>query len=740
VIITCPKCRSRYSLKPGSAAEKVRCKKCQTVIPVRPGTSAKAAPSVKKGPTRIVSKTRQTVKAGPERKAAEAVAPEAFVGRTIGGYEIIRKLGEGGMGAVYEARQISLDRSVALKVLPANLASNKSFITRFKRESLAAAKLNHSNIIQVYDVGEAEGTYYYAMEYVRGRTLHEILLEEGRMDPTTAAGYVIQAARALEYAHRNNIIHRDIKPENIMVNEEGAAKVADLGLARRMKDEDLSVTATGAAIGTPYYMAPEQASDAKRVDHRADVYSLGCTLYELITGRIPFEGRSAYEIMTKHMKEPLTVPEALNPDVSRELSAIVKKMMAKDKEDRFQSMTEVVRALEEYVGVRDARAGYQPQMHQITVLQAHAQKVRSVQKNIITRLIFVGMCGIVLLMAVVSLKIGPRFALGLAGYVVLTVLFYFSFFGLDRKTYLYRRVRGYLFASTFSDWVVMIVVAGAAVCMIVLLGLLGTAIVALALSLASAGAYYGVVKRPILGKQDGAIEDIKELLKGIRKKGVSEEDIQLFIFRHGGDCALVICEQIFGYESVREMVYKKKKVEPRGRTLAMRLRERVIDWINYQEKKRPFSRGPVHLIFGAKGRIIWGTLLALAGALSAKGIVFENLALMGSYEYALFSLSLFLSGFASSEAMRWCLYGSFLFSEPFGLYARHVNRFLAERFAFLDAGTLSSFAISLVSKLPYLDETSASAYLEDAVTPLLLAALILFIFSFIAALLLREQS
>jgi hypothetical protein len=744
MLITCPECQTKYNLRPGSTASKVRCRKCQAMItvPTRAGVGKTATRKISqtKIPTRPTPTTKTARKAEP---APAEEAPDAYVGTTIGGYEIVRKLGEGGMGAVYEARQVSLDRSVALKILPRNLASNTGFITRFKRESMAAAKLNHTNIVQVYDVGQEQGTYFFAMEFVEGKTLHDIMVEEGRLDPSTAAGYIIQAARGLEYAHRKNLIHRDIKPENIMVNEEGVAKVADLGLARHMTEEQFSVTATGAAIGTPYYMAPEQASDAKRVDHRADIYSLGCTLYELVTGRPPYDGASAYEILTKHKKEPLTYPEAINPQVSKELSAIVRKMMAKQKEDRFQSLREVIRALEEFIGVSDSTAGYQPQTYQVTTLQGHVLRFEAIQKNRAAKVTFLAIAAIVAVLALLSPQIGARFAVGLAGYVLLAFFFYFLFSGMDRKTYLYRRFRAFIFSSSFSDWLVMAVILGVAVTMIVVLGLLGTAVLALVLAAGTAGMYYAGAKRRLLGSLDEVIDDMRELLKEIRKKGVAEDDIQLFILKYGGTFNELICEQLFGYENMMETIAKRRKGERGKRGLGTRAREWLIDWLGYQEKKRPFSRGFFNVVFGAKGRQMAGAILILSAALAAKGIAFENevFDFMRSYqyEYVLFSVALFISGFASSSSARLCLYGTLPLSEPLGIYGWRVNEFLANRFDFLDTTRLSSFVISILTKVPLFDEESLQVF-EDNVTPLRIAATLLFIISFVAPVIFKERS
>jgi serine/threonine-protein kinase len=212
--------------------------------------------------------------------------------QSLGGYELIRKLGEGGMGATYLARQVSMDRLVALKVLKKGLAKKAGFVERFVREAHLAGRLSHANIVQALDVGEAGGFHYLAMDYVEGQTASALIPSGGAMPEAQALDIALQVARALEAAHRQGIVHRDVKPENILVTAEGIAKLCDFGLAREAEGES-GLTQTGTALGTPHYIAPEQARGEGGVDVRADIYSLGATLYHLVTGRTPFEGPTA---------------------------------------------------------------------------------------------------------------------------------------------------------------------------------------------------------------------------------------------------------------------------------------------------------------------------------------------------------------------------------------------------------------------------------------------------------------
>jgi eukaryotic-like serine/threonine-protein kinase len=267
---------------------------------------------------------------------------------TLGGYQLLRKLGEGGMGAVYLAKQLSLNRNVALKVLLEQLAADAQFVARFIREAYAAAQLTHHNVVQIHDIGAQKRTHFFSMEFVEGQNLSSLIREQGRLDPEVAVGYVLQAARGLKFAHDHNMIHRDIKPENLLLNRHGIVKVADLGLVKTSDGEHLTMAAAAkqaaaqdrwydddnttqlnVSMGTPAYMPPEQARDAAHVDARADIYALGCTLYALVVGRPPFTGNTAVEVITKHLKEPVRPPDQLVEHVPAYLSQIILRMMAK---------------------------------------------------------------------------------------------------------------------------------------------------------------------------------------------------------------------------------------------------------------------------------------------------------------------------------------------------------------------------------------------------------------------------
>lgn len=273
----------------------------------------------------------------------DALAPRmGLEGQTLGEFEIIARIGQGGMGAVYKARQTSLDRFVALKTLRATLAGDAAFIARFRREAKAAAALNHTNLVQVHAAGETDGLHWFAMEFVEGESAQARLKRKERLDPAEAVAIGIHVATALEYGWRKaHLIHRDIKPDNIFLSTDGEVKLGDLGLAKNA-GENQSLTMTGASMGTPYYISPEQGQGKKDVDLRADIYSLGCTLFHLVAGRTPYSGDTAMAVMLKHVTEPVPNPQEAWPAFPAELAHVVTKMMAKDPATRQQDYAEVI--------------------------------------------------------------------------------------------------------------------------------------------------------------------------------------------------------------------------------------------------------------------------------------------------------------------------------------------------------------------------------------------------------------
>jgi predicted Ser/Thr protein kinase len=323
-ILVCADCGTKYDttvLKPGAS---YKCRKCGNVLRV---------------PEQQVVEELE-----PEPELEEAFDAEDLVGTSIGGCQVVERIGEGGMGVVYLGKHLTLDRSVAIKVLPRKMTT-KFFRERFLAESRAAARLIHPNVVQIFDAGEERGNPYIIMEYVEGVTVKQLINTRKRLGLAFVIRVIGEAAQGLGAAHKLKMVHRDVKPENIMISFSGETKVMDFGLAKDVGMQG-DVTKAGMLMGTPYYMAPEQFKSDVDVDHRADIYALGVTLYHMLVGSPPFLGDSPYKIMNAHLNERYKPVREANPDVPPQLEAVLDKMLAKDRQKRYQAMQQVVRDLE----------------------------------------------------------------------------------------------------------------------------------------------------------------------------------------------------------------------------------------------------------------------------------------------------------------------------------------------------------------------------------------------------------
>ena len=279
-------------------------------------------------------------------------------GLVVGNYVVLEKLGQGGMGQVYTARHTRMDRVVAIKVLPAAATKSPEAVKRFQREVKAAAKLTHPNIVTAYDADEHRGVHFLVMEHVDGQDLASLVCEKGPLPAKQAVDCIVQAARGLEYAHHQGVIHRDIKPHNLLLNTQGVVKILDMGLARleeQVGTPDEGLTHSGAVLGTLDYMAPEQAMDTKTADVRADIYSLGCTLHFLLTGKPPYGGDSLAAKIVAHRISPIPSLRAARADVPVSLDAVYDQMLAKQLSERQANMTEVLRDLANVAWDSEAR-------------------------------------------------------------------------------------------------------------------------------------------------------------------------------------------------------------------------------------------------------------------------------------------------------------------------------------------------------------------------------------------------
>ncbi len=271
-------------------------------------------------------------------------ALEDLSGQDIAGCRVMRKLGQGAMGAVYLAEQKSLRRTVALKVLDPKFSRDATYIERFVREAQAAARLTHYNIVQVFDFGNDGDIYYILSEFVDGGTVQQLIDAEGVVDPAKANEIMLQAARGLGVAQDNAVIHRDIKPDNLMLTKDGVVKIADFGLAKLVAD-DSAVTQSGMIVGTPFYMSPEQAKGLP-LDGRSDIYSLGVTYFHMVTGQIPFDADSVIGVLLKQISAERPDPVAINPALPPSVGPVILRMMDRTPEGRYQTARELVDTLE----------------------------------------------------------------------------------------------------------------------------------------------------------------------------------------------------------------------------------------------------------------------------------------------------------------------------------------------------------------------------------------------------------
>jgi eukaryotic-like serine/threonine-protein kinase len=316
-------------------------------------TTGDLAPRSKRSLTAEASAEGVTLSVTPRREDA---TPSEFpgdwtsvsAGRAFGDYELLEEIGRGGMGIVYRARQISLDRTVAIKMLRSGELAGEDEIRRFQAEAEAAACLQHPCIVGIYEVGRWNNQRYLSMEYVSGKSLAEIS-RPGPLPPKQAARYMRQIAEAIEFAHCHGVLHRDIKPSNVLVDDKDQARVTDFGLAKRI-EIDQKLTHTGQVLGTPSYMAPEQAAGAgDQVGPLSDVYSIGAVLYELLTGKPPFKGRTAMQTLTQVCEHNPKLPRQLNPNAPRELELICLKCLEKNPRDRYASAGDLADDFERYL-------------------------------------------------------------------------------------------------------------------------------------------------------------------------------------------------------------------------------------------------------------------------------------------------------------------------------------------------------------------------------------------------------
>jgi hypothetical protein len=558
-------------------------------------TDVAAASSAPAKGTKVARKTR-----GDGR--SDTLPPDAPA--SLGGYQLLKELGQGGMGTVYLARQVSLDRKVALKTMKRQWAENPRFLARFTREAYAAAQLIHHNVVQIYDIGEQGGVPYFSMEFVSGTDLAHLVQERGKLDVEEAVGYVLQAARGLKFAHDQGMVHRDIKPDNLMLNDLGVVKVADLGLVKTpgaVAAEDAAeegapapqsaeITAAGVAMGTPAYMAPEQGSDAAHVDHRADIYSLGCTLYVLVTGRPPFQGKTAMEVISKHQCEPIVRPERIVERVPRDVSDILLKMLAKKPTERYADLGEVIRALEEFLGVTSTGPFTPQEEHARTLEKAAADfnAAPAIRLRTATAPIFLGIMGLVFLVMLFSGQ--ALIASYVLGLTVFTTLFTFVVSGLHTRSHLFLKTRELVFDNSWTDWLTWVVGILLVVGLLIVLGKVWVWGLILLVSAGLAAVYNVAIDRKLEADRKEPLEKAEELLKVMRLRGLEEEALRQFVCKYSGNRWEEFYETLFGYEAL--LGARKLWGETGGRRAQhyAAWRDPVVRWVEGRQKARRAAR------------------------------------------------------------------------------------------------------------------------------------------------------
>jgi serine/threonine protein kinase len=582
----------------------------------RPIRDESGSDETRPGKTRPLQAAVSSVKRPAE--TGEEPAEKIDIPLKLGGYEVIKPLGEGGMGTVYLGRQLSLDRNVALKVMKPELASSPAFVARFTREAYAAAQLVHHNVVQIYDIGAEKDVHFYSMEYVPGRSLSAVLQGEGKLDPELAAGYLLQAARGLKFGHDLGMVHRDVKPDNLLLNTQGIVKVADLGLVKLAGEsegtkktteggassqgasvpppgESADVTRVGSAVGTPAYMAPEQGRDAAHVDARADIYSLGCSLYVMVTGRPPFAGKTALEVLSKHATDPVVPPEAIVKRVPKELSSILLKMLAKKPEERYGDMGQVIDQLEKYLGIQTA-GPFSPREEHASTLEDCVNRFNDSKMAGLRRNLMLGFFAGCALAVLLFLFVGrPLLAGGFVGLALLTPASYLLIQGFKEKNYLYLKFRELVFGSRIVDWLLWS--AGIAFFLLVLylLGLLWVWLGFCAGAALLAFGFQFAIDKQVAAERQPPIADAEKLLRSLRLNGLEEETLRRFVCKYSGKRWEEFYEALFGYEA-------KLLAREWDRTEAGKQREKfgvwrdpLIAWINARIQAQREAKEKKHL-------------------------------------------------------------------------------------------------------------------------------------------------
>lgn len=606
--INCPSCEKSLSLgQPKKGRYRPKCKYCGEPFDLRIDSDGQSALGSELEVTQHSSE--RAVSEKPEQNAySEAKAADlTSIPDRLGGYRVLRLLGRGAMGTVYEAKQISLDRLVALKTIRGRLAENPASLARFTREAYAAAQLTHHNVVQIYDFGEDAGRHFFSMEWVQGGPLDHLIREKGRLEPRLAVSYALQAARGLQFAHRHGMVHRDIKPANLLLTNDGVIKVADLGLVKIPDHGDTDseqeqainlasgtqVTMQGTAVGTPAYMAPEQSADAAGVDARADIYSLGCTLFFMLAGRPPFEGAVVSDVKQQHATaQPPNLTE-INHRVPEELQRIVSKAMAKDADQRYDSLAGMIRDLESYLGL-SAESGFSPSSEQADTWETVAKEYRDATRLTKLSKMLMWSClafSVVLTCALVWLGGGSSWVLAglgiIAGAVSIDLLS-----GVRRSgSPVVDHLRKWMGSWSRWEWFLNLVGVLTVSLFVIFAGLWPGLLVGILL-----GLVFGLIKErmfvvPGWAAQCPPLEKAERFIRDLRLSGTDEDGLRLFIARYSGRSWQSLFEALFGYESLLQIRENLRNDSSFDDSVEIRsLRDRICDLLRRKTEEHQKMR------------------------------------------------------------------------------------------------------------------------------------------------------
>jgi serine/threonine protein kinase len=336
-----------------SVQQFVQCLSDSGLMPAEEVHSFRQAVGAKRRIGDVRSLAREFVRHGKLTEYQASVLQEGkSKGLVLGDYVVLEKIGQGSMGQVFRAVHRRMDRVVAIKVLPPEAMKSAEAVQRFKQEAKVTARLEHAHIVTAYDAGESEGMCFLVMQYIKGQNLDDLVRKKGRLPVARAITFILHAAKGLDHAHRQGVTHRDIKPSNLLLDSHGIVRVLDLGLARLHETAVgggttvIRLTLPGQTMGTAYYMSPEQATDTRQADARSDIYSLGCTLFYLLTGEPPYMGNTVAQTLLEHHEAPIPSLRKQRSEIPKQLDSVFQKMLAKKPEDRYQEMSQVIAALE----------------------------------------------------------------------------------------------------------------------------------------------------------------------------------------------------------------------------------------------------------------------------------------------------------------------------------------------------------------------------------------------------------